>query len=174
MARELLAGLPARLRHVEAVAQRARAVAARVAAEEAEVAVAAAWLHDIGYASELALTGFHHLDGARYLRSLGENRLAGLVAYHGAASEEAQLRGLAEELGEFEDEASPVAHVVTYADVTTAGDGSEVTLVDRIADVRRRYGDEHVVTDALLSAESRLGEMIGAVRSASTSDAVTR
>ncbi len=30
--------------------------------------VAAAYLHDIGYAPELAITGFHPLDGARHLR----------------------------------------------------------------------------------------------------------
>jgi hypothetical protein len=29
---------------------------------------AAAWLHDIGYAPGLAVTGLHALDGARYLR----------------------------------------------------------------------------------------------------------
>ena len=33
--------------------------------------VAAAWLHDIGYAPELVETGFHPLDGARYLRREG-------------------------------------------------------------------------------------------------------
>jgi DNA-binding Xre family transcriptional regulator len=29
---------------------------------------AAAWLHDIGYAPDLIVTGLHALDGARYLR----------------------------------------------------------------------------------------------------------
>jgi hypothetical protein len=36
-----------------------------------EVLVAAAWVHDIGYAPELLATGFHPLDGARYLTGLG-------------------------------------------------------------------------------------------------------
>jgi hypothetical protein len=31
----------------------------------------AAYLHDVGYAPDLVTTGFHLLDGARYLRSLG-------------------------------------------------------------------------------------------------------
>ena len=33
--------------------------------------MAAAWLHDIGYAEELLDTGFHPLDGARFLASAG-------------------------------------------------------------------------------------------------------
>ncbi len=36
-----------------------------------EALVAAAWLHDIGYAPEVTDTGFHPLDGARYLVGLG-------------------------------------------------------------------------------------------------------
>jgi HD superfamily phosphodiesterase len=31
---------------------------------------AAAWLHDIGYSPEIAVSGFHPLDGARYLRDV--------------------------------------------------------------------------------------------------------
>lgn len=36
-----------------------------------DLLVAAAWLHDIGYAPELRDTGFHPLDGARHLEALG-------------------------------------------------------------------------------------------------------
>src|SRR6266540_3850423 len=42
---------------------------------------AAAYLHDLGYAPALVQTGPHPLDGARHLRALGLERLAGLVAY---------------------------------------------------------------------------------------------
>jgi hypothetical protein len=50
--------------------------------DDREILVAAAWLHDIGYAPGLAETGFHPLDGARWLRTAGfGDRLAGLVAY---------------------------------------------------------------------------------------------
>ena len=55
--------------------------------------VAAAWLHDIGYAPTLAATVFHPLDGARHLRALGHERLARLVAYHSSARWEAEALG---------------------------------------------------------------------------------
>jgi hypothetical protein len=43
--------------------------------------VMAAWLHDIGYAPELAVTGFHPLDGARFLRRAGaDGQVVSLVA----------------------------------------------------------------------------------------------
>jgi len=61
--------LPRRWRHVRSVARRARWVAKELALSDD--LVAAAWLHDIGYAPELAETGFHPLDGARYLRRVG-------------------------------------------------------------------------------------------------------
>ena len=61
--------LPRRWMHVRSVARRARWVAARLSLS-ADL-VAAAWLHDIGYAPELVETGFHPLDGARYLRRVG-------------------------------------------------------------------------------------------------------
>jgi HD superfamily phosphodiesterase len=58
--------LPRRWRHVRSVARRARWVAKELALPDD--LLTAAWLHDIGYAPELAETGFHPLDGARYLR----------------------------------------------------------------------------------------------------------
>ncbi len=56
--------------------------------------IAAAYLHDIGYAPSLKKTGFHPLDGANYvLQALGNRLLASLVAYHSEAQFEAELRG---------------------------------------------------------------------------------
>jgi hypothetical protein len=53
------------------------------------------WLHDIGYAPELAGTGCHPLDGARYLRRIGvDEQVVSLVAYHSCARIEAEVRGL--------------------------------------------------------------------------------
>ncbi len=57
--------------HVVGVAAAARAVVEVVPAEDLDLLVAAAWLHDIGYSPAIAGTGFHPLDGARHLRSLG-------------------------------------------------------------------------------------------------------
>jgi len=59
--------LPRRWAHVLGVAARARSLAPVLGAD-AGLLEAAAWLHDIGYAPGLAVTGLHALDGARYLR----------------------------------------------------------------------------------------------------------
>ncbi len=90
----LAAELPRRWRHVRSVARRARWAGKQLSLSED--LVAAAWLHDIGYAPELVDTGFHPLDGARYLRRVGINgRVVSLVAYHSCAEIEAEVRGLA-------------------------------------------------------------------------------
>jgi hypothetical protein len=74
LARTMLAeALPRRWRHVRSVARRARWVAKELSLSDD--LVAAAWLHDIGYAPGLAETGFHPLDGARYLRRQGQFRV---------------------------------------------------------------------------------------------------
>jgi HD superfamily phosphodiesterase len=71
LARELLQeSLPRRWAHVQGVAAQARGLAP-VLGTDADLLEAAAWLHDIGYAPGLAVTGLHALDGARYLRDAG-------------------------------------------------------------------------------------------------------
>src|SRR5438034_220303 len=79
---ERLSPLGDRWLHVQGVARQAQRVAAILPAEDRDVLLAAAYLHDLGCAPPLAETGLHPLDGARHLRALGYGRLAGLVAYH--------------------------------------------------------------------------------------------
>src|SRR5215469_17191912 len=94
LARTMLAeASPRRWRHVRSVARRARWVAKELSLSDD--LVAAAWLHDIGYAPELAETGFHPLDGARYLRRRAvDSPIVSLVAHHSCAYIEADVRGL--------------------------------------------------------------------------------
>src|SRR5215470_7131673 len=75
--------LPRRWAHSQGVAARARGLAPVLGAD-ADLIEAAAWLHDIGYAPGLALTGLHQLDGARYLRDAAhaDALLCRLVAHH--------------------------------------------------------------------------------------------
>src|SRR3954470_8922356 len=102
--------LPARWLHTEGVARHARSVAKLLRlASEGDVLVAAAYSHDIGYATELHSSGFHPLDGAMHLRSVGQKRLARLVAYHSGARWEAEARGFEDRLSAFDPEASVVA-----------------------------------------------------------------
>jgi HD superfamily phosphodiesterase len=151
-AAELLTPLGERWRHVQGVARQAQRVSPILPAGDRDVLLAAAYLHDLGYAPSLVKTGLHPLDGARHLRALGHERLAGLVAYHSGARAEAELRGLAGELAEFEDEASATSMALTYCDMTTGAAGEVVTLAERLADVERRYGADHVVTRSVHQA----------------------
>jgi hypothetical protein len=150
--------LPRRWSHVRAVGQKAERIGPAFAPNDAVALVAAAWLHDIGYATDLVDTGFHPLDGARWLRSRGvDARVVTLVANHSCAPVEAAERGLAETLGtEFPAEDSPTAEALIYCDLTTGPDGRSVTIEDRLAEIRSRYGAGSVVTRFVDRAEDQL------------------
>ncbi|MER6189318.1 HD domain-containing protein [Streptomyces cyaneofuscatus] len=145
---ELSSTLPRRWAHTQGVAKRAVEVG-QALGQDAGLLVAAATLHDIGYAPRLAVTGFHPLDGARFLRDEhgADERLGRLVANHSFALLEAEERGLREELStEFPllEEPLPVDALV-YCDMTTTPDGDRTTAQDRVAEIRSRYGDNSVV-----------------------------
>ncbi|WP_307814491.1 HD domain-containing protein [Glycomyces sp. YM15] len=140
--------LPRRWRHVEAVAAKADALAATLPdPRDQSVLVASAVLHDVGYAPKVASSGFHPLDGARWLRAERfDDRVAALVAHHTNALAEAELRGLDKELSsEFVREVGPVADLLWYCDLTTGPDGQDVTVEERVAEVQERYVPGSVV-----------------------------
>lgn len=116
---------------------------------EAGLLRAAATLHDVGYAPRLAKTGFHPLDGARFLRDEHrvDERLVRLVANHSFALLEAEERGLREELAtEFPLLDEPLlVDALVYCDMTTTPDGDRTTAQDRVAEIVSRYGDDSVV-----------------------------
>lgn len=163
VARRLLEPMVPRWRHTLGVVERARRVAVVVEPGEADVLVAAAYVHDIGYAPELARTGFHPLDGARFARVSGHERLAGLVAYHSVARAEADERGLSDQLLEFEDEHSLVSQALTYCDLTTDAEGRPTRARARIAEARKRYGPGAPEARALDRTEKALLEHVHAV-----------
>jgi hypothetical protein len=142
---------------------RARWVARLLEPDDADALVEAAYLHDIGYAPALAKSGLHPLDGARYLRARGAGRLASLVAHHGAADEEAALRGLADELAEFRPDRGDAASLLDYCDLTIGPTGESMTLEERLTDVEARYGATDVVTVALREAHPRLERALATV-----------
>jgi putative nucleotidyltransferase with HDIG domain len=155
--------LPRRWAHVQAVAAKAESLRP-VLGEDADLLVAAAWLHDIGYAPDVQDTGFHPLDGARYLRSLGAaSRVCGLVANHSGATYEAGLRGLADEFAEFPDESSLARDGVWYCDMTTSPVGLPVTFDARLAEIRERYGEDHSVPRAITAASGEIRTAIARV-----------
>jgi hypothetical protein len=147
----LQAPLPRRWAHVRGVAGQARSLAPILGAD-ADLLEAAAWLHDIGYAPGLVATGFHPLDGARYLRDTqhADAMLCRLVAHHSCAIIEAEERGLADVLAfEFEPAPDALSNVLTFCDMTTSPDG-ELTPVDEpLAEICHRYGPDHLVSRSI-------------------------
>jgi hypothetical protein len=148
LAGENLAGvLPRRWEHAQGVGRRAGLVAPLFSMDDRGLLVAAGLLHDVGYAPELVCTGLHPLDGARYLRVVGgPDRLVNLVAHHSCAVLEAELRGLSDELAEFEDEKTALRDALWWADMTTTPDGGETTAVERVAEIQTRYGPDDLVS----------------------------
>ena len=159
-----LAGpLPRRWRHVRSVARRARWVAKELSLSDD--LVAAAWLHDIGYAPKLVDMGFHPLDGARYLRGQGiDAQVVSLVAHHSCARIEAEVRGLGAELAsDFPPGDPALADALLYCDMTTGPDGDYVRPADRLVEIRGRYGPDHEVTRFVERAASEILTTAGRV-----------
>lgn len=165
-ARRLLAEpLPRRWSHVQGVGRKAESVA-HIVRDDADLLICAAWLHDIGYAPNLVDTGFHPLDGARYLRDIecAEEMLCRLVAHHSCAHIEADERGLAEVLfREFEAAPEPLASALTFCDMTTAPDGEPVHVERRLAEIHGRYDSGHVVSRAIRRATPMIRDAVSTV-----------
>ena len=166
LARTLLAdALPRRWAHVQGVAARARSLAPSLG-PDAGLLEAAAWLHDIGYLPELAVTGLHGLDGARYLRDVqhADPMLCRLVAHHSCAVIEAEERGLAHVLTrEFAPPPQPLADALTFCDMTTSPDGEHVQVTHRLAEIHDRYGSGHLVSRSMRRATPLILEAVGQV-----------
>ncbi|MEV7115672.1 HD domain-containing protein [Streptomyces anulatus] len=145
---ELSSALPRRWAHTQGVAERAAEVG-QVLGRDSGLLIASATLHDVGYAPRLAATGFHPLDGARFLHDEhgADERLVRLVANHSFALLEAGERGLREELAsEFPLLEQPLlVDALVYCDMTTTPDGDRTTAQDRVAEIVSRYGDDSVV-----------------------------
>ncbi|MGW7050802.1 HD domain-containing protein [Streptomyces sp. NPDC054887] len=161
LAESLLPPLGDRWLHTQAVAERASEVAGAVPENERDLLVAAAWLHDLGYAPELRETGFHPLDGARYLESLGAPaRLVRLVAHHSGATFEAEQRGLSGELAAYEREDSALLDALIFADMTTGPAGQRFEFDRRIDEILVRYEKGSEVYTAISEARPYLGAAV--------------
>lgn len=150
-AREIARGLlehelPRRWAHTQGVAAQATALADMLG-ESADLIEIAAWLHDIGYEKSLLVSGFHSLDGARYLhgRSDVPEVVCQLVAHHTGAAIEAEERGLPAITGEFASPPAELLDALTYCDLSTTVDGVPTNVDDRIAEILVRYPADHVV-----------------------------
>ena len=171
LAREVIGADGDRWTHTQAVAARAATVVPVVTEEQAPALLAAAWLHDIGYATPLRDTGFHPLDGARFLQARGWDPLVvGLVAQHSAARYVAQVRGLSAELDAFGDPAfvdGALPDALTYADQTTSAQGQVVDVQTRLDDMLLRHGPDspnarchHLRAPAIRAAVDRTSDRL--------------
>jgi HD domain-containing protein len=158
--------VPRRWAHVQGVARVGLHVGEAVLnSADRDLLVAAALLHDIGYAPPLVDSGYHPLDGARFIvagEPAGEPggvpgdrpsehlpHLANLVANHSAARFVAELRGFGDELTEFPDERNALRDALWYCDMRVGPAGHPVTFEARIADIRARHGAGSFLVRAL-------------------------
>lgn len=153
---DLLAVLPEQRQiHSRAVGLKAASLSGVLSPGFRADLVTAATLHDIGYGHPL--TGFHPIDGARFLGGLGFSDLVcHLVAHHTASSLEAEERGLNLEVfddfrirepSSFDSMNVARAHgILWWADLTTSPDGKDVDVEDRLNEIRTRYGPNDPVT----------------------------
>lgn len=170
VAEERLASLTTRLAHVRGVAAAAERVTSLLTSEDASTLVAAAWLHDVGYAPTVRSTGFHPVDGALFVRGLAfPEMVVSLVAYHTGAAVEAVERGLEVDLGKIPPPSSELLDALTYADMTTGPDGDPVDADERLAEILTRYDSDDPVHRAvtrsrpeLLSAVERTRQRLAA------------
>lgn len=148
--------LPRRWAHSKGVAAAAKSLEPVLGADT-ELLTTAAVLHDIGYAPTVTSTGFHPLDGARFLRdqSRADELVVRLVANHSFALLEAEERGLRQEL---EDEfplppQDDLVDALVYCDMTTTPTGTHTTCGERVAEIIGRYGPDSIVGRFIRRAE---------------------
>ena len=105
--------------------------------------VAAAWLHDIGYAARPKRTGFHPLDGGLYLRhQRWDEALFALVAHHSEARFVPAERGLIQLLNTFTFTECPLTDALTFADQTVGPGGKRMSVAYRINEAITRHGPD--------------------------------
>ncbi|MGW1074979.1 HD domain-containing protein [Streptomyces sp. NPDC002537] len=160
--------LPRRWAHSLGVATAARRLAP-ILGDHADALVTAAVLHDIGYSPTLVSTGFHPLDGARFLRAHGqaEEVVVRLVANHSFALLEAEERGLREALeAEFPlPDQGLLVDALVYCDMATTPAGEPTSHAERIAEIVGRYGPDSVVGRFIRRAKPEIGRAVERVES---------
>jgi hypothetical protein len=156
--------LPERWAHVQGAAKRARDLRP-MSGSDGDLLEAAAVLHDVGYAPDIAHIGFHPVDGARFLQEINAPmRLVNLVAHHSYAALEAELRGLSDELAEYEDERGSIRDAFWYCDLTTASSGEQVDVHERIAGIKKHYGPGQLITEFITLASPELCAVVERTR----------
>lgn len=169
LAEGFVRGIAPRWAHVVAVGQTSEALRQAHPDRVGEAVLAAAWVHDLGYAPELAQTGLHALDGALALRRLGAPvEVVALVGHHTGAAFEAEERGMLEEWQRLPTPDPQALDILTMIDLAASPTGQPVRDVDRVDEILRRYEREHPVhkavtrsQDELLASSARAKQRLG-------------
>jgi hypothetical protein len=157
LARTLLADDQRRLAHVRGAGLVAGMAAGALRLDQPEMVVAAAWLHDIGYAAALARTGFHPVDGALFLAREGwPDQVVFLVAHHSHAAVLAPYYGVQPHMALLEHVHGLADDVITFSDLRVGPNGLGADPRDRVNDMRRRHLDRTFVPDSIREARYRL------------------
>lgn len=144
--------------HVQAVGRSAEELQKR-GLDVSDAVVAAAWLHDVGYGKSVADTGFHPVDGARWLAGHGAPPgVVALVAYHSGARFEAEERGLADALAQFSEPDPDQLDVLTMIDMSTSPKGKPVAVSERLDEILGRYPTGDPVHRAITQSRDSLEE----------------
>jgi len=153
-----LANNPKRVAHVLEISRRVRETAEKLGLRGAqlELAECAALLHDIGYWEPIAKTGFHPIDGARFLEEHQEPELAAYIIGHSCSPEEGELSGFPG----IRQDPSLIAKLITYWDVQVKQGGEVVSYSERFADIISRYGEACIVGKANVLAKPRIEQLI--------------
>lgn len=169
-AQEYLAeSLPHQWLHTHAVAMKAIDFGerAKLSIDDQHLLTSAAWLHNIGHAPQSPKPyGFTALDSAALIESWGLQHVADLVAWHGLAAEEAMLVGLDDALAKHAHPSGLLADLLTYADLTTSGEGLLMSPHERFTEILGRYPPTHASHKGLLHAWPRINGVIQRAESA--------
>ena len=160
IARQLLGDVGTRLPHPRRVATQASRLIDSLEDGWTDAIVDAAWLHDIGYSPAVSASGFHPLDGARWLRAEGfPEDTCSLVAWHTGAIHEARERGLEDELrDEFAPPPQSALDALTWADLTSSPSGDPVQPQARLDEILNRYEPGSAVHRAITAGRKDLLE----------------
>ncbi len=151
---KLLAPLTdSRRAHSLAVGRRMESIADQLPEHLRSDAIDAAYLHDVGYGHPV--TGFHPIDGARLLKSLGYSPVVcHLVAFHTAAVVEAEVRGI--DLGAFDEfrledvvGLDRADDFMWWSDLSTGPNGEPFSVDERIDEILTRYEPGSIVHTAI-------------------------
>lgn len=141
-----------RLAHIRRVLQTAREIEARHPFDGR--LVAAALYHDLGYAPDLAVTGYHPIDGAMLARADGlDAEIVDAVLHHSGAWLLAQ-RTRPELAAEHYGPAcrmmdTPLSRALTFCDNRSGPRGERFTLAQRVAEIRVRHARNTALMAAL-------------------------